>query len=75
VKTGERSKARSTRVVWFFSMNVGQHQHDAHARSMPAGAATVMDVPHGHWKIITFVAALRIDGMTAPTVVDGPIKR
>jgi transposase len=28
-------------------------------------------VPHGHWKALTFVAALRIDGLTAPYVVDG----
>ena len=28
-------------------------------------------VPHGHWKILTLVAALRIDGLTAPYVVDG----
>jgi transposase len=32
-----------------------------------------MDVPHGHWKTTTFVAALRVDGLTAPTVVDGPM--
>ncbi len=28
-------------------------------------------VPHGHWKTTTFVGALRIDGMTAPMVLDG----
>jgi hypothetical protein len=28
-------------------------------------------VPRGHWKTITFVAALRHDKMVAPTVVDG----
>ena len=39
----------------------------------PQGQRLVMDVPHGHWKTITFVAALRIDGLTAPTVVDGPM--
>lgn len=39
----------------------------------PQGQRLVMDVPHGHWKTITFVGALRIDGMTAPTVVDGPM--
>jgi DDE superfamily endonuclease len=28
--------------------------------------------PHGHWKTITFVAALRQNGMTAPcTIVSG----
>ncbi len=30
-------------------------------------------VPHGHWKTTTFVAALRLDGMTAPWVLDGPM--
>jgi transposase len=39
----------------------------------PQGKRLVMDVPHGHWKTTTFVAALRVDGLTAPTVVDGPM--
>jgi transposase len=42
----------------------------AHGRC-PVGERLVMDVPHGHWKTTTFVAALRADGMVAPTVVDG----
>ena len=28
-------------------------------------------VPHGHWKTTTFVGALRLDGMTAPMILDG----
>jgi transposase len=28
-------------------------------------------IPHGHWKTTTFVAALRLNGMTAPMVLDG----
>jgi len=28
-------------------------------------------VPHGHWKTLTLVAALRINGLTAPYVFDG----
>ena len=28
-------------------------------------------VPHGHWKITTFVGALRLEGITAPMVLDG----
>ena len=32
-----------------------------------------MAAPHGHWKTTTFVAALRADGMAAPTVIDGAI--
>ena len=30
-------------------------------------------VPHGHWKTTTFTAALRLSGMTAPMVLDGPM--
>jgi transposase len=30
-------------------------------------------VPHGHWKTTTFVGALRLGGMTAPWVLDGPM--
>jgi len=29
-------------------------------------------VPHGHWKTLTFIAALRHDRIDAPCVVDGP---
>ena len=30
-------------------------------------------IPHGHWKTTTFTGALRLDGMTAPMVLDGPM--
>ena len=30
-------------------------------------------VPHGHWKTMTFLAALRHDRIDAPWVIDGPI--
>lgn len=33
----------------------------------------IAKVPHGHWKTTTFVAGLRVDGFTAPLVVDGPM--
>jgi transposase len=39
----------------------------------PRGRRLVMAVPHGHWKTTTFVAALRADGMAAPTVIDGAV--
>ena len=32
-------------------------------------------VPHGHWETTTFTGALRVDGMTAPMVLDGPMNR
>lgn len=30
-------------------------------------------VPHGHWKTMTFLAALRHGGVDAPWLIDGPI--
>jgi transposase len=41
-----------------------------HYGRSPRGERLVGCVPHGHWKTLTFVAALRIDGLTAPYVVD-----
>ena len=35
------------------------------------GERLIGQVPHGHWKTITFVGALRCKGMTAPYVIDG----
>jgi hypothetical protein len=32
-----------------------------------------MSIPHGHRKTTTFIAGLRLDGMVAPMVLDGPI--
>jgi transposase len=37
----------------------------------PIGERLVDYVPHGHWKIITFVGGLRLRGMTAPFVLEG----
>ena len=32
-------------------------------------------IPHGHWKTTTFTGALRLRGMTALMVLDGPMNR
>lgn len=37
------------------------------------GQRLIAKVPHGHWKTLTLVAALRHDGIIAPWVFDGPI--
>lgn len=39
----------------------------------PKGQRLRAPVPHGHWKTTTFVAGLRISGLVAPMVLDGPI--
>jgi transposase len=37
------------------------------------GARLVAKVPHGRWRTLTFLAALRSDRIAAPCVFDGPI--
>jgi hypothetical protein len=44
----------------------------SHGRA-PRGQRLRMSVPHGHWKTTTFVAGLRLSGMVAPMVLDGPV--
>ena len=39
------------------------------ARGRPLNAKA----PHGHWRTMTFIAALRFDRIDAPFVLDGPI--
>jgi transposase len=41
----------------------------------PRGERLRSAVPHGHWKTTTFVAGLRLSGLVAPMVLDGPINR
>jgi transposase len=41
----------------------------------PKGERLLAAIPHGHWKTTTFVAGLRLSGMMAPMVLDGPINR
>jgi hypothetical protein len=37
------------------------------------GERLVAKAPFGKWRTLTFLAALRCDGLTAPCVIDGPI--
>ncbi len=43
-----------------------------HGRAL-RGQRLRCSVPNGHWKTTTFVGALRLSGMTAPMVLDGPM--
>lgn len=45
-----------------------------HGRS-PRGERLRAGIPQGHWKTTTFVAGLRLTGMMATMVLDGPINR
>ena len=39
----------------------------------PKGERLIAKTPHGHWKLTTFIAALRHDHITAPMVIDRPM--
>ena len=41
----------------------------------PRGERLRSPIPHGHWKTTTLVAGLRLSGVAAPFVLDGPINR
>ena len=41
----------------------------------PRGERLRIGVPRGHWKTTTFIAGLRVNGLAAPFVIDGPINR
>jgi transposase len=52
---------------------MGLHQYGAPLWTRAEGRRLRAAIPHGHWKTTTFVAGLRVTGMTAPLVFDGPI--
>lgn len=39
----------------------------------PSGRKLLAKAPQGHWRTLTFLAALRCDRIEAPCVIDGPI--
>lgn len=39
----------------------------------PRGERLIGKAPHGRWRTLTFIAALRLDRVDAPCVFDGPI--
>jgi transposase len=39
----------------------------------PKGERLFAGIPHGHWRTTTFVAGLRLGGLDAPMVIDGPM--
>ena len=41
----------------------------------PRGTRLEADAPFGHWRTQTFIAGLRVDELSAPWVLDGPMNR
>ena len=66
----EQSKLDAPRLVFIDETAVTTKMVRHRGRS-PRGERLVASVPHGHWKTLTLVAALRINGLIAPYVIDG----
>ena len=60
------------RLVFIDETGASTKMARRHGRA-PRGQRLRMSVPHGHWKTTTFTGALRLTGMTAPMVLDGPM--
>ena|SRR6516165_1860274 len=58
------------RLVFIDETSANTKMARLHGRCV-RGERLVDFVPQGHWKTITFVAALRHNGMTAPCTIDG----
>ena len=67
-----QGKVDPRRLIFIDETWVKTNMTRTHGRCA-VGQRLVAKVPHGHWKTLTFVAALRCDGLTAPCVIDGPI--
>lgn len=67
-----QNKLDPSRLVFIDETWAKTNMTRTHGRAL-CGARLVAKVPHGHWKTMTFVAALRVDGLCAPMVLDQPI--
>ena len=66
----EQPKLKAPRLVFIDETAVTTKMVRHYGRA-PRGVRLVAKVPHGHWKTLTLVAALRNNCLTAPTVIDG----
>ena len=64
--------ADPSRVV-FVDETAANTKFDRACGDAPRGEPAVGRVPHGHYKSLTFTAALRADGLAAGQVLDGPM--
>src|SRR5580704_2920172 len=60
------------RLVFIDETGTATNMARTYGRSM-RGVRALGRVPWGHWKTVTFTAALRFDGLVAPFVIDRPM--
>ncbi len=67
-----RNRLDPSRLVFIDETWAKTNMTRTHGRCL-RGERLVAKVPHGRWKTLTFIAALRCDAITAPLVLDQPI--
>jgi len=67
-----QGKLDASRLVFIDETWAKTNMTRAHGRCA-RGKRLVAKAPHGHWRTLTFLAALRCDRIDAPCVIDGPI--
>ena len=74
VAAGGRGRPAWIPSVWSSSMRPGSRPAWPRcAAGGPKGERVRGFAPHGHWRTLTFLGALRCDSLIAPCVFDGPI--
>jgi transposase len=68
----EQGLLDSTKLVFIDETSVNTNMVRLYGRC-PCGERLVDHVPLGQWKTMTFVSALRHDGMVAPMLIEGPM--
>jgi transposase len=69
----EQQASLDVRKLVFLDETWASTHMTRHYGRAPRGERCVAAVPHGHWKTTTFIAGLRVDEITAPMVLDGPM--
>jgi transposase len=68
----EQGLLDTTKLVFIDETSVNTNMVRLYGRA-PCGVRLVDHVPFGHWETMTFVSALRHDGMVAPMLIEGPM--
>jgi transposase len=68
----EQGLLDTTKLVFIDETSVNTNMVRLYGRA-PCGERLVDHVPFGHWETMTFVSALRHDGMVAPMLIGGPM--
>ena len=66
----EQPRLAAPRLVFIDETSVTTKMVRSHGRAL-RGKRLVASAPHGRWETLTLIAALRVDGLTAPYLFEG----